>query len=181
MAPHEGRQASRRVPGWPASFQLGDQAAVPARDRPLGLWGVAASSSDPQSSLWLQGTDGLAPGTLPGGSEGPGEHEPRGIWRQRGSGSLKATALTGLRPRGWTLCRRQGQGLGAWQVTPLAPHHWAPRSHRQGEPTLGSGLSREVWSQLGTRTAIPTPEPHGGACVCACEHVCVHVCVHRKG
>ena len=46
------------------------------------------------------------------------EHEPHGVWRQRESGSLKATALTGLRPRGWTHCRRQGQGPGAWAGGP---------------------------------------------------------------
>ena len=110
----------------------------------------------------------------------------RAVLRGCGSRSESLRVRAGSGRGGKALGRRCPEavgvkGLGAWQVTPLAPHHWAPRSHRQGEPTLGSGLSREVWSQLGTRTAIPTPEPHGGVCVCACEHVCVHVCVHRKG
>ena len=106
-----------------------------------------------------------------------------GSWRTRAPRCLEAEreqfpeghGPNGAETQGLDSLQVAGAGLKGLDRRPpldLAPHHRAPWSHRRGEPTLGSGLSREVWCQLGARTGIPTLEPHGGACVCACACVC---------
>lgn len=160
------RAGFHRVPGWPASFQLGElRLAVPAR---TGRWdcGVAASP-DPQSSLWLQGMDGLQPGTLPGGSAGPENMSPAVSEAER-EWLLEGHGPNGAETQGLDSLQAQGQGLGAWAGDPSGSATTGFHGHTgQGEPTLGSGLSREAWSQLGARTAIPTPgATWRSVCVC---------------